>query len=79
MPSYFWLFARPDDSAIRSSRIVNSFFTPGVGSAAGKICHALLERDVCTDYRGDGLRVSPHFFNTEDEIDRCFEELRALL
>ncbi|HYF12000.1 MAG TPA: aminotransferase class V-fold PLP-dependent enzyme, partial [Actinomycetota bacterium] len=51
----------------------------GVGSEAGKICHALLERDVCTDYRGDGLRVSPHFFNTEDEIDRCFEELRALL
>ena len=45
-----------------------------VGPEAGKICHALLERDVCTDYRGDGLRISPHFFNTEDEIDRCFEE-----
>jgi kynureninase len=50
-----------------------------VGPEAAKICHALLERDVCTDYRGDGLRISPHFFNTEDEIDRCFEELRALL
>jgi kynureninase len=51
----------------------------GVGPEAGKICHALLERDVSTDYRGDGLRISPHFFNTEDDIDRCFEELRALL
>jgi kynureninase len=51
----------------------------GVGPEAGKICHALLERDVCTDYRGDGLRISPHFFNTEDEVDRCFEELPALL
>ena len=51
----------------------------GVGPEAGKICHALLERDVCTDYRGDGLRISPHFFNTEDDIDRCFEELRSLL
>ena len=51
----------------------------GVGSEAGKICHALLERDVSTDYRGDGLRISPHFFNTEGDIDRCFEELRALL
>jgi len=51
----------------------------GVGPEAAKICHALLERDVCTDYRGDGLRISPHFFNTEDDIDRCFEELRSLL
>lgn len=50
-----------------------------VGPQAQAICHALLERDVCTDFRGDGLRISPHFFNTEDEIDRCFEELRPLL
>ena len=34
-------------------------------------------RDVCTDFRGDGLRISPHFFNDEADIDRCFEELRA--
>ena len=51
----------------------------GVGPEAGKICHALLERHVSTDYRGDGLRISPHFFNTEADIDRCFEELRPLL
>lgn len=50
----------------------------GVGPDAGRICHALLERDVSTDFRGDGLRISPHFFTTEDEIDRCFVELRAL-
>jgi len=49
-----------------------------VGPEAEKICHELLARDVCTDYRGDGLRISPHFFNTEDDIDRCFAELRAL-
>ena len=41
------------------------------------ICHELLARGVCTDFRGDGLRISPHFFNTEADIDRCFEELRA--
>ena len=51
----------------------------GVGEEAPKICHALLERDVCTDFRGDGLRISPHFFNTEADIDRCFEELRSLV
>jgi kynureninase len=50
----------------------------GVGAAAPAICHALLERDVCTDHRGDGLRISPHFFNTEHDIDRCFDELRSL-
>jgi kynureninase len=50
----------------------------GVGQDAGRICHALLDRGVCTDYRGDGLRVSPHFFNTEEDVDRCFEELRRL-
>jgi kynureninase len=50
----------------------------GVGPDAEKICHALLDRDVCTDFRGDGLRISPHFFNTEEDIDRCFAELRSL-
>jgi kynureninase len=51
----------------------------GLGTDAEKICLALLERDVCTDFRGDGLRVSPHFFNTEGDIDRLFEGLRDLL
>jgi len=51
----------------------------GVGPDADRICRALLERDVCTDSRGDGLRISPHFFNTEEDIDRCFDELGAIL
>jgi kynureninase len=50
-----------------------------VGPEAEKICHELLARDVCTDHRGDGLRISPHFFNTEADVDRCFEELRRIL
>lgn len=50
----------------------------GVGPDAERICHALLDRDVCTDFRGDGLRISPHFFNTEEDIDRCFAELLSL-
>ena len=50
----------------------------GVGPEAEKLCHALLERDVCTDFRGDGLRISPHFFNTTSDVDRCFDELRSL-
>ncbi|HEX5937844.1 MAG TPA: aminotransferase class V-fold PLP-dependent enzyme [Actinomycetota bacterium] len=50
-----------------------------VGPEAEKTCHRLLAGDVCTDFRGDGLRISPHFFNTEADVDRCFEELRAIL
>jgi kynureninase len=64
----------PRDRAARGG-VVNV----GVGPGAEKICHALLERDVCTDYRGDGLRISPHFFNTEADIDRCFTELARLV
>jgi kynureninase len=51
----------------------------GVGPRAGEICHALLERGVCTDFRGDGLRVSPHFFNLEEDVDRLYRELKTLV
>jgi kynureninase len=51
----------------------------GVGQEAEKVCHSLLDRDVCTDFRGDGIRVSPHFFNTEADIDRLFAALRDTL
>jgi kynureninase len=50
-----------------------------VGPDAERICHALLARDVCTDFRGDGLRISPHFFTNEDDVDRCFAELSTLV
>jgi kynureninase len=50
-----------------------------VGPDAERICHALLERDVCTDHRADGLRISPHLFTIEDDVDRCFDELRTIL
>ncbi|MDH4112266.1 MAG: aminotransferase class V-fold PLP-dependent enzyme [Actinomycetota bacterium] len=78
------VIARSDDAGLevrtprdRSARggVVNV----QVGDGAGAICHALLARDVCTDFRGDGLRISPHFFNTEDDVDRCFDELAAVM
>jgi kynureninase len=50
-----------------------------VGDEARKVCHALLDQDVCTDYRGDGLRISPHFFNTEEDVDRLFSALGGIL
>ena len=52
---------------------------PGGREGAEKVLHQLFERDVVLDSRGDAVRISPHFFNTEDDIDRCFKELRELL
>jgi kynureninase len=50
-----------------------------VGPEAETICRSLLDRNVCTDHRGDGLRFSPHFFNTKDEVDHAFDELASIL
>jgi len=50
-----------------------------VAADAQPVCEALLDRGVCTDARGDGLRISPHFFNSEDDVDRCFDELATIL
>ena len=52
---------------------------PGGPSAAKEALHRLFEKDVVLDQRADALRISPHFFNTEEEIDRCFKELREVL
>lgn len=63
----------------RDPRARGGVVNVGVGPEAERICHALLDRDVCTDFRGDGLRISPHFFNTEADVDRCFDELARFL
>ena len=78
------LIARADELGLpvrtpRDRKARGGVVNVGVGPEAPKLCHALLERNVCTDYRGDGLRISPHFFNTEDDVDRCFAELTSLL
>jgi kynureninase len=46
---------------------------------AEEVLHSLFERDVVVDQRDDALRISPHFFNDESDIERCFAELRAVL
>jgi len=40
-----------------------------------KMRDALREKGIMVNARGGGLRVSPHFYNTEDEIRRVFEEI----
>jgi selenocysteine lyase/cysteine desulfurase len=52
---------------------------PGGDERVAAVLQSLFERDVVLDKRGEALRISPHFFNDEADLDRCFEELRALL
>ena len=52
---------------------------PGGREKAESTLHRLFERDVVLDSRNDTLRISPHFFNNEADVARCFEELGALL
>jgi kynureninase len=52
---------------------------PGGRSNAESILHELFRRNIVLDKRGDALRISPHFFSTEEDIERCFEELIKLV
>jgi kynureninase len=46
---------------------------------AEAICRELLARDILVDYRPDaGIRIAPHFYNTEDECDAAIAEIAAL-
>ena len=79
-----YVIARADQAGLpvrspRDRHARGGMVNVGVGTEAEKVCHALLERDVCTDYRGDGVRVSPHFFNTEGDVDRLYAALAEIL
>jgi len=44
------------------------------------VSRALKARDFVVDYRpGVGIRVSPHFYNTVDEIDRLMAEMASIV
>ncbi len=56
------------------------------GTVAMDLPHAyhvkleLLRREVIVDYRpGAGIRISPHFYNTDEECDRAVAEIRDIL
>lgn len=44
------------------------------------VCQALSEREIVVDFRPDaGLRVAPHFYNTEDEVRAALQAIRDIL
>ena len=47
---------------------------------AREVARALLERDVIVDYRpGAGIRVAPHFYTRDDEVDSVVEIIDEIL
>lgn len=45
-----------------------------------EVAQALLARDVVIDYRpGAGIRVAPHFYTTDDEVERVVGEIDGIL
>ncbi|MBX3173623.1 MAG: aminotransferase class V-fold PLP-dependent enzyme [Gemmatimonadaceae bacterium] len=64
----------PRDAARRGGTV--AFDVPN-GAA---VAQALLTRDVVIDYRpGAGIRVAPHFYSTDDEVDRVVHEIDDIL
>jgi selenocysteine lyase/cysteine desulfurase len=46
---------------------------------AQEIVRKLERRRIMVSARGDGIRVSPHFYNNENDIDRLVSELKYLI
>lgn len=47
---------------------------------AYEVSRELIERNFLVDYRpGAGIRVSPHFYNTDDELRSAVAEMRSIL
>ncbi len=62
----------PREDARRGGTVVID--VPG----AAEVCHALLAQDVLLDHRpGVGLRLAPHFYTTDDEVEQVMERVRV--
>jgi kynureninase len=47
---------------------------------AGEVVQELAARDAMVDYRpGAGIRIGPHFFNTDGEVERIAGEIKEIL
>ena len=47
---------------------------------AFEVCRELLARDILVDYRPQaGIRISPHFYNQEQECDFALSQIEEIL
>jgi kynureninase len=46
---------------------------------AGAVTKELIRREFIVDYRpGAGIRISPHFYTTDDELELAIKELKKI-
>jgi len=62
----------PDHPEERSGIV--TFRVPGADN--GALWKALMARKAICSHRAGGIRLSPHFYNTPEEVDRVFEIVR---
>jgi len=69
-----WRINSPRDPSKRGGSVII-----GVPDAEG-VAHELAARDILVDFRpGAGIRVGPHFYNTDEEIEVLVEEIRSIV
>ena len=69
-----WRVHTPDADAERGGSVVID--VPG----GERVTAGLLARQVLVDHRPNaGIRIAPHFYNTEDEIDRAVQTIEEIL
>ncbi len=69
-----WRVNAPRDPARRGGTV--AFDVPH----AAEVARALLARDVVIDFRpGAGIRVAPHFYTTDAELDACVSAIDDIL
>ena len=72
--SHGWVVSSPRDSARRGGTVV---INP---PHAYEVSRELLARDIIIDYRPNaGIRISPHFYNSDDEVRACMDAIADIL
>ncbi|MGH9941246.1 MAG: aminotransferase class V-fold PLP-dependent enzyme [Pyrinomonadaceae bacterium] len=47
---------------------------------AAAVTKELVRREIVVDYRpGAGVRISPHFYNTDEELEHCVRQMRDIV
>jgi kynureninase len=69
-----WRVNSPRDASRRGGSVIID------APHAGEVVRELAARDVLVDYRpGAGIRIGPHFFNTDDELEAIIAEIRNII
>jgi kynureninase len=69
-----WKVWTPSEAARRGGTV-----SVGVPEAP-RVCEELARRDVIVDWRPEvGLRIGPHFYNSEEDVDRALAEIESLV